>query len=343
MLLMHVSLKKEDLLMSNIVGLSIVGAFLLLEMGLAFAIRKMKLTGNLLLAVFVIMVLLPAGLLIAINTWEWPSTIHALVDLPYSWFHFMFVALTLLFAYGAIKLGMIHNHLSDKVAGMKAADRTVFLFGLFLLGIEAYKQIFYGNLFTSYAWYLFPFQFCSVPMYVCLIAPWFGNGKAKEASYSFIAIFGLIAGLAVMALPNTVFVQRMSICIHTMIWHGGMTVIGTYLVANRAIGSSFKQWRQASGVLSIFIAIAIVLDLLLHKFLPDVSVNIFFLSPWSPSPFPVLSTVLANGQTHLGLFWGWIIYLICYLAVFFLGGMMVYFVAGIFTVKHRKVYLHQPA
>ncbi len=329
--------------MSNFVGLSIISAFLFLEMLLAILLWKGRLPEKGRLPVLFLMVLLPAILLTVLDRWEWPSTINATVDLPYSWFHLMFVALALLFAVGATRLANEHTQKDFSTKRLSKTDWTVFLFGIFLLGIETYKQIFFGTLFSGYQWYLFPFQFCSVPIYVCLVAPWLKNKKQKDGAYAFIAIFGMIAGLAVMAIPTTVYVQRISICIHTMIWHGGMTVIGTYLLARCRIGTAISQWFQASKVLSLFIVIAIVLSMALHLFAPSIGLNPFFLSPWHASPFPVLSTLLANGQSSWGIFWGWLVYLIAYVVVFYVGGLLVYLVAGIFTHKPHAVFSKQPA
>jgi len=329
--------------MSNIVGLSLVLAFLVFEAVLATIVQKVKLKEKGRIGLILAMVLLPALLLTALDTWYWPSTINPNVDLPYSWFHFIFIALVLLFAFGTVRVAAQHTQKENPNERLSKTDWTVFLFGILLVGIEIYKQIFFGTLFEGYQWYLFPFQFCSVPMYVCLIAPWLKNKKQKEACYSFIAIFGLIAGLAVMAMPSSVFTDRISICIHTMIWHGGMIVMGTYLVAKLRIGTSFIQWRQATSILSIFIVIAVVMNMAIHLFAPQIGLNPFFLSPWIASPFPVLSTLLVNGQSSWGIFWGWFVYLIAYILVFFVGGMLVYLVAGIFTHKPHRALSKQPA
>lgn len=329
--------------MSNTVGLLLISAFLAVEVLLAIILHKVRGHEKGQLAILLTMVLLPALLLTAVNTWKWPPEISPNVDLPYSWFHLIFVALALLFAAGAIRLANTHIQKDLPTTKLSRTDWTVFLFGVYLLGIETYKQIFFARIFTDYQWYLFPFQFCSVPIYVCLIAPWLKNKKRKEACYSFIAIFGMIAGLAVMAMPTTVFVSEMSICIHTMIWHGGMIVIGTYLLARYRIGTAISQWIQASGVLSIFILVAIVFNMALHLFAPTLILNPFFLSPWQASPFPVLSTILTKGQGSYGVFWGWIIYLLAYVVVFYVGGLLVYLTAGIFTHKTHSALSKQPA
>ena len=52
-------------------------------------------------------------------------------------------------------------------------DTILFLCGLFLGLTELYKQgfIYYIENGRTYDWWYFPFQLCSIPMYICLAAP----------------------------------------------------------------------------------------------------------------------------------------------------------------------------
>ena len=105
----------------------------------------------------------------------------------YGLFHLSFAfigfALSLFFAW---KL----RNLSDK------ANRILLLCcGGFLVITEIYKQLFYyyyiGN--HSYQWWIFPFQMCSIPMYLCIIAPMLKPGKVQKAMYDFMMIYNLLA------------------------------------------------------------------------------------------------------------------------------------------------------
>ena len=56
----------------------------------------------------------------------------------------------------------------------KRGNKAVLLsVGIFLAVTELYKQLFYYYYIGdhTYQWWIFPFQLCSVPMYLCLIAP----------------------------------------------------------------------------------------------------------------------------------------------------------------------------
>ncbi|MCX5775447.1 MAG: YwaF family protein [Firmicutes bacterium] len=327
--------------MSNTTGLLYIASFIILEIGLFFLQRVMKSQTNRKKAVVFIMVSLPAVLLTVINTWYWPASFPPSA-MPYSWFHFLFIGLTFIVGFAAIRLGRLYRPNGESHGHLTKADQVVFRFGVFLFCIELYKQIFLGKLFGAYQWYVFPFQFCSVPIYVCLIAPWLKQSRFKEACYSFLGIYAFIAGVGVMALPNSVFISQISICIHTMLWHTGMICIGIFLLTNRRIGTEIRQWLDASLILSGFIVISIGINFIVHYAFPDQWLNAFFLNPWLASPFPVLGPILVAGQAAYGLVWGWLMYLVAYIIAFFLGGFIVYLGSGFFF-RTRRVRTTIPA
>ena len=80
---------------------------------------------------------------------------------------------------------------------MKRQNRFFFCCGLILLASEIWKQwtlTFQLNHGVYNFWY-FPFQLCSVPMYVCLILPWIRSGKLYQALLAFLMDFSLLGGI----------------------------------------------------------------------------------------------------------------------------------------------------
>jgi hypothetical protein len=57
--------------------------------------------------------------------------------------------------------------------------------GSFLILTEIYKQLFYYFFMNdnSYVWWIFPFQLCSVPMYLCIIAIFLKPGPLRNGIY----------------------------------------------------------------------------------------------------------------------------------------------------------------
>jgi hypothetical protein len=234
---------------------------------------------------------------------------------PYGWFHLTSLVLTLVIA---LILG-----LKGKKDDNKAIDKTVLGIGIFLLIIETYKQFFFTYVLYdgSYPWYIFPFQFCSTPAYVCLIAPLIKNSKIKEACYSFLAFFGLLAGISVMFYPNDVFISSLSICIHTMLWHGAMVVVGVYLIVAKNYGLKIREVLRGSLVYLSFISIALLINIISYNYLQSIisdGLNLFYISPYGTCHLPILSTIQTN--------YGWVALILCYLLAFYLGVIFIYLI-----------------
>lgn len=280
----------------------------------------------------------PSIFLVLIDKWVWGPSIgdNPTADLPYSWFHFMFVVLMILAAYGLYRLSknMPNNSLYKRFTSV---DITVLKIGFFLLFIELYKQFSYATLLTSYQWYLFPFQFCSVPIYVCLINPWLKEGKLKIAGYNFLAIYGFIAGMSVMAMPVTVFVPSVAISIHTMLWHATMVILGTYLLSKQNIGTSTLQVKSATYILYAFIVIALIINVTLHYTAPFIGLNAFFLSPWEAAHIPLINIPYHALLPLYGQTIAWFAYLISYVILFSVGGWIIFLVRRLYLQMNGRL------
>jgi len=243
----------------------------------------------------------------------------------YSWYHILWLVLMLA---GCIILCLTLAKKHDK----KINDQVVFYFGLFLFAIELYKQIFNTLLAGHYQWYIFPFQFCSTPMYVALIAPFVKNEKIKNALLMFLSFYGLAAGLAVMAYPDSCFhTHYLTILLHTMLWHSSMVIIGVYLIVAMdlctKVKNIFKEAVPGGIVFDSIVTFAVIANLLGYKFYfgnPELNVHddtffLMYLSPYYSCPFPILSTIKEN-QPYL-------VFLFCYLLAFFLGICIIWFLS----------------
>ena len=110
---------------------------------------------------------------------------------PYSAFH-----LVLLWA------GIPLAFFAAKAAGKSfrsrpaACVRLLFFCGLLLAVIELYKQLFLYWIVNDgcYDWWYFPFQLCSVPMYLCLLLP-LASQRLRPVFCTFIQDFGLLGGV----------------------------------------------------------------------------------------------------------------------------------------------------
>ena len=205
--------------------------------------------------------------------------------LPYGtlsqgWFHYLSLVLVII---GSIISITRMKNMSD--AKLK---KVLLIFAGLLILFEIYKQLIFSYQANwDYQWYIFPFQFCSTPMYVALVAGLTKNKKVFEALKIFLATFGLFAGLAVMLYPMTVFVSTIGINIQTMVHHGGMAIIGLGLIANH-IKLESKSIFKASAVFSILVGIALVMNMIFNAWIHDGTFNMFFINPRFENGLPIL-------------------------------------------------------
>ncbi len=178
-------------------------------------------------------------------------------------------------------------------------DKVVFITSVTAIVLEVYKQINYtfsvqdGVIVADYQWYAFPFQFCSMPMYVGLLASLLKKGRVKNALYAFLGTYGLFAGLCVMIYPNDVFCSILGINIQTMICHGSMVAIGIYLLYSGRVKPAHKTALKAMAVFAIAVGTAAILNELafLVGIVPTETFNMFFISPHCEPSLPVYSLV----------------------------------------------------
>ena len=76
--------------------------------------------------------------------------------------------------------------------------------GLFLIVCEAYKLLFYYFVIGhgSFQWWVFPFQLCSIPMYLCLAANLVRKEHTRSAIYTFLCAYNLLGGFLALLEPS---------------------------------------------------------------------------------------------------------------------------------------------
>ena len=193
------------------------------------------------------------------------------------------------------------------------ARRVVLITAIIVTVLEIYKQINYtfsfdGTAITAdYQWYAFPWQFCSTPMYVGLLAG-LTRGKVHRSACAYLATFSVFAGVCVMFYPNDVFISTIGINIQTMICHGSMLTIGIYLLGSGYVKPEHKTILKAVPIFAVTVAIAVVLNEIAHAtgLLEAETFNMFFVSPYCDPHLPVYSIV----QEYVAFPWCLIIYIV---------------------------------
>lgn len=231
---------------------------------------------------------------LSMNFWEKVITfLDSAMTKPesYGMFHLIWFAF---FIVAAVLLCVFHKKGSDK--------RVVWIvFGVAVVVtlLEIYKQINYtfsvgeSGIVSDYQWYAFPWQFCSMPMYVGLLAGIIRKGKVHDALCSFLATYAIFAGLCVMFYPGDVFVGTIGINVQTMICHGSMITVGVYLLYTGHVKVEHKTILKAMPVFACAVGLAAIMNEVAFRtgLLERETFNMFYISPHCDPHLPVYSLV----------------------------------------------------
>lgn len=212
---------------------------------------------------------------------------------PYGWFH---ISTTL----ASVLLGL----LLSRLAGGKSQARVRTVFGVTAATVivaEVLKQVlmsleYDGTSFSwEYPWEIFPFQFCSTPMYIGLIAA-LTKGRAHRACSDYLGSFALFAGMAVLAYPAQIYHEFVVINIQTTLCHGSMIALGVYLLKTGYVQPSRRTWYRATVVFFVNVGIAVLMNEIAFRvgLLETDMFNMFFFSPYCEPTMVVYSWVQAT-------------------------------------------------
>lgn len=169
---------------------------------------------------------------------------------------------------------------------------------ILVIALEVYKQINFSFGYTDsltfdYQWYAFPFQFCSTPMYIGLLAGLTGKGRIHRAACDYLATYAVFAGLCVMVYPGDVFTATVGINIQTMVCHGSMVTVGAVLYACGYVTPSKKTLLRAMVMFAVCVGIAMVMNEIAYfaGLLDSHTFNMFYISPHCPPHLPVYSLI----------------------------------------------------
>ena len=195
---------------------------------------------------------------------------------PYGAFHLCLTAAGVTAAFFAAKKESRSGH---------CPQTTLFFCGLLLAVSEIYKQgfLYYIVNNSHYDWWYFPFQLCSVPMYLCLLLPLADRLPAKSVSRvfcTFIQDFGLLGGIMALAEPSGLMHPYWTLTLHGFLWHFVLIFTGLYC-AMKSTGR--KGISGFLGTLPLFLlccAIATGVNVLSH---PYGNADMFYISPYYPN------------------------------------------------------------
>lgn len=207
----------------------------------------------------------------------------------FGWFHTLFIIASI--AAGVL----LCLWLKDSA---RYAKRVMLITALIVMALEVYKIINYtfrvtdGTITADFPWYIFPWQFCSTPMYAGLLAG-LTRGPVHRSLSAYLATFAVFAGLCVMVYPGDVFIGTVGVNIQTMICHGSMLTVGIYLLGTGYVPCRFRTLLRALPVFTVAAAVAMALNEIAFRtgLLETDDFNMFYFSPHQDPHLPLYSDV----------------------------------------------------
>lgn len=192
--------------------------------------------------------------------------------LAYGTFHILFVLI------GGAASVLIAWKLRN--VGEKGNRRVLLSVGFFLLISEIYKQLLYYFYFGngSYQWHVLPFQLCSVPMYLCIIAAFLKPGTVRQSMYNFMTYFNLMGGAISFAEPSGLLNKHLTLMLHSFTWHMLLVFVGLYLGFSGRGGRTLRDFRLALYTFLGLCVFAFSLNVLLWD-VSEGAVNMFYIGP----------------------------------------------------------------
>ena len=225
--------------------------------------------------------------------------------------HLLFLGLTIL---AIVIVCITCKRLSDK------RFRIILLaIGSTLIFLEILKQLNFAYDPTSnsweYEWKQFPFQFCSVPMYVMILVASLRECKFRDYLCSFLATFGLFAGLVVMIYPTTILSDIIFRFSQSMIHHSSMLIVGILMYVSGKVKINHKTFLKALPVFVVCVVIAFIMNIIFHSTGNTNSFNMFYIGPYNKCDIPILNSIgaalnIQKPNLHFGNFVFILIYIV---------------------------------
>ena len=196
--------------------------------------------------------------------------------------------------------------------------RTLSVTGWILVILEVWKQLFLFFIVNNgaYDWWFFPFQLCSVPMYLCILLPAVRK-KARRVFLTFMCGYTFVSAAATLIYPADILRSYTALTLHGFIWHGMLLFISLLTAFCGAADSSPRGLAKAAGLFSLLCVIAVIINaaseplMQSHPGLPHSWAAMFYLNPYHISPQPVVDAV----QKTAGIAAGLLLYVIVIIAV----------------------------
>lgn len=190
--------------------------------------------------------------------------------------------------------------------------------GWVLVIMEVYKQLFLYCVVNggTYDWWYFPFQLCSVPVYLCILLPFLCRGadgvrsSAAGPVFTFLAVYTFTGAAAALIIPEDYLRSYVTLTLHGFIWHGILLMISLTILLSRMADLSRRGFARATVLFLVMCAAAVCINIAVEPLMaasyaegliPHSYAAMFYLNPYHLSPQPLVDIIQKSAGIPLGL------------------------------------------
>lgn len=194
----------------------------------------------------------------------------------------------------------------------KSVRKILVATGWILLVLEVYKQLFLYYIVNGGAFdcWFFPFQLCSMPLYLCMFLP-FLKKKSRITLMTFMGGYTFLSAVATLVYPEDILRPYIALTAHGFIWHGLLLFISLLIFLTGCTDASTRGLRGAAVLFVILCIIAININIVAEPVMPAIRAAhpgvahdwaaMFYLNPFHISPQPVISSIQKAAGIPAGL------------------------------------------
>ena len=186
--------------------------------------------------------------------------------------------------------------------------RVLAIAGWILVILEIWKQLFLFYIVNNgaYDWWYFPFQLCSVPMYLCILLPFTGK-RTRRTYLTFLGAYTFVSAAATLIYPEDILRSYTALTLHGFIWHGLLLFISLVVLLTGSADASARGLLRAFGLFAVLCCIAVGINVFAEPImqttpgLPHRWAAMFYLNPYHISPQPLVGAIQKTAGIPAGL------------------------------------------
>ena len=164
-----------------------------------------------------------------------------------------------------------------------AFDNLFLTCGILMAASEIWKQCYLTFRLNSgcYDWWFFPFQLCSISMYLCLMIPFVRSMRVKCAMVTFLSGYGILGGVAAFFDTSGMHYPVLSLTVHSYAWHILLIALG--IIASRylkrmknAVPPEISSFQDSTFIYALCCVIATFFNLSFSRY---GEINMFYINP----------------------------------------------------------------